>query len=193
VDTSYIFQWPRYRKKYGSELYNVFSDLPITVVLAPSRGMGSALANDVGARFGAKTRSISAIRREGRLITTDLPLTETDKVLVVDDGINTGNSLTQLLEDLSQKFHCECLGVGIFIDRYIGDLEKDFSTVGMFVTLFSLKNGYPIVHYERCRACKRLRDIDEELESLGAQSSSERRFELVKEKTSLFLRSAYQD
>jgi len=154
IDTSIIFQYPHNVETVSRAIYKSFSRRKIDCIVTPNHRSGVLLAHNIGDKFNA---NIEVLKRERGIINIPPGLNIRGNVLIIDDGINTGDSLAQVLS-LSKFPNTKIVGVGIFIDRYIGDFEKDFKFP--YKSIISVKNDpYNIINTkeERCPLCDEYR------------------------------------
>ena len=191
ISSTYLFSHTPNKIKYARALYSLFKNLPITAVITPNSRGGNLLASDIAGRYGPKVRALLARREEHNIFITELPITPEDKVLVIDDGLNTGNSLTGLLQKLN-KIGCEVLGIGILINRYIHDLNEHFGNYGLKY-LYEWKE-YPIMQggLKTCNLCRRLNFVNKELVMAHSKNMLMTKIELTREKAYLSLKPAYE-
>lgn len=187
IDTDMLFQWPENVEKVGDVLYKIFSNKKnIDYILTPNYRGGLLLAHNIGERFN--TPVILLPRNKG-IINFPIERDIKGKAVIIDDGINTGNSIKQLLK-ISQNFGIEIIGVGIFIDRYVKDLEKSF--LGLVKSVITLPKEYSLLNIteKSCPLCQKYKNIVEELETTDNET---KRKELLGKKKDFELKSAYGD
>ncbi len=188
IDTDLIFQHPKYVDQVGEALYELFkSSGDIKYVITPNYRGGILLAHNVAERFNAK---VILLGRERGIINISPEMEISGKGLIIDDLINTGDSLKQLLKLLSSA-GVDYIGAGIFVDRYVGNLEMDFR--GLVKALLHLKQeAYEIIDTTRvpCRLCQEFKRVAHALES---ETDDEARKDLVRLKNIYEVRCAYGD
>lgn len=187
IDTFLIFQYSNYVEMVVKELYSYFSDKDIDYIITPNYRSGAILAHNMGEKFNAK---VETIRREHGIVNIPPDLNINGNVLIIDDGINTGNSLKQLL-NISRNARISIEGIGIFIDRYIGNLEKDFN--GLVRSIVTLRGTpYEIVNIDEkpCKLCKEYIRVKKALS--GAKDLNSKK-DLLRKMKKLELRCVYGD
>lgn len=171
-------------------MYERFKDENVTYVLTPNKIEGYLLAHNIAERFNAFVTYVH--REEDQLFLPEICISSNEKVLIVDDGINTGNSLKTLVLIVGEKIKAEIVGASIFLDRYVGTLEEDFRGIKI-ETLISLPE-YPIfdMQNEECPLCKEYGKVSGELREISKEKKGTKRyFDLLKSKMLLELRPAY--
>lgn len=188
IDTEIIFQDPRYVEMVVKRIHEYFSNEHIDYIITPNFRSGYILAHNVGEIFNA---DVILLKRVDRNINFPPEFDIKGNVLIVDDGINTGNSLKQLLS-ITRHPEISIAGVGIFINRYPGDLEKDFG--GLIKSVFSLKEKpFELINVNEntCELCEEYVQVKKAL-SGKALNESEKESLLLKFQK-LEPRSAYGD
>ena len=169
--------------KITTLMYDYVKDLPVNVVLTPNPVHGYALATLLAARFNANP--YRAERKGGVIALPDtLGIGPGANVLLVDDGLNTGNSMRQLIGAISDR-NAKLLGICIAVDR-LGVGQRDFGVP--VYALADLSTVYPIVPAALCEECDKALQIEARLESMGLAAE---RDDLMKQKMRLVLRPAY--
>lgn len=176
VDTEIIFQNPRYVEMVVNRIHEYFSNEDIDYIITPNYRSGYILAHNVGEIFNAH---VVLLKRVNRNINFPPEFDIKGNVLIVDDGINTGNSLKQLLS-ITRHPRISIAGVGIFINRYPGNLEKDFGS--LVKPVFSLKKKpFELINVNEttCELCKEYVQLKKAL-SEKALNESEKESLLLK-------------
>ena len=112
-------QHPEYLTAFSIMIADEFEDQAPDVVISPAIG-GVVLGTEVGTQLGCRT--IFAERKEGNMvIRRGFHIEKGEKVLVVEDVINTGGSVREVM-DLVEKAGGYILGVGVLVDRSNGSV-----------------------------------------------------------------------
>ncbi len=112
-----ILEHPPVCETFAGELAKHFSSYDITVVCGPTTG-GVIVAYEVARQLNA--RCVVAERNEtGRCIRRGFRLSQSDRVLLVDDVMTTGGSIRETLAALAEH-PAPVVGIGVFIDRSTG-------------------------------------------------------------------------
>jgi orotate phosphoribosyltransferase len=193
IDTNMIFQHPDFVEKVVNNLDEKLQNDEIDYVITANFQGGNILAHNIAEMHNAKVVLINRIN--GNVIIPS-KLNIKGNVLIVDDGINTGNSLKQLLS-ITRNSAISISGIGIFIDRYPGDLKKDFGGLVRAVISFK-KEPYNIinVYEENCSLCERYNEIMEKKAQANKEfmkMTKEEKEELMIELDRLELKSVYSD
>ncbi|HEV2349421.1 MAG TPA: hypothetical protein VG028_06195 [Terriglobia bacterium] len=171
IDFGRVLHDTRSSNKLLAKMFEPFRGESVTKVITPNITEGYVLAHGVAKKFNAKV--YRADRREGIIYTpTDLEISTRDKVLLVDDGINTGNSMRQLLSDIA-KAGATCCGITVCISR----CPFPLSDFGVRVeTIFDLSTTYPIVNtqVDNCDQCATLGIVAARLDSEPLEKEKER-------------------
>jgi orotate phosphoribosyltransferase len=110
-----ILEHPELVMSFAERIAAHFRNQGITIVCGPTTG-GVIIAYEVARQL--KTRCVVAEKAEpaGRKIGRGFQISESDRILVVDDVLTTGGSVRDTLEAL-RGFGGRVVGIGIFIDR----------------------------------------------------------------------------
>ena len=187
IDFGRILQNPENTGILVSRLFGAYKDQDVTKVLTPNSAEGYVLAQWVAARFNAK--SFHAERRHGRVYLPEYSdIKRTEKILLIDDGINTGNSMEQLLRLVREKGG-NCVGIAVCVNRHMCENEGFMVPV---YSVFRLSKTYPLTNLDEgdCDECLRLGQI---IRRLRTDVDGPARNMLTKEKIGLELHSAYAD
>jgi len=97
-----------------------FESINPDVVISPAIG-GVVLGTEVGTQLGSRT--IFAERKAGKMvIRRGFEIKPGEKVLVVEDVITTGGSVSEVI-DLVKEAKGEIVGVGVLVDRSNGSVD----------------------------------------------------------------------
>ena len=183
IDTLSVFTSPKNVQIVGEELLKLGFDISgvDTVLTADPRG-GLLLAYEVAARLNAQV--VLAERTANAVALPDYVLGK--RVLIVDDGINTGGTAARLL-DLAIVKGAEIVGCAAFLNRFPDDLGKAFQ--GRVRALVDLPAEYQLTSTEhgQCAWCRQYQAV---AAMLGVKGSEDDR-ELLRLKGLLTLRSGY--
>jgi len=185
IDFARVTQTPELVSRIAKRLYAAFAGERPSFVLTPNPTEGLVLAHSVADRYGA--HFFPAVRRGGIVsLPEHTRLQRQDTVLLVDDGLNTGNSMRQLV-DLVRRAGARCCGVSVCVTRFPGDLD-DFSVP--VASVFDLSTIYPLQRVEggACDQCRAAADAERRL---AYETLPPLRQELTRQKMTLELRSAY--
>lgn len=139
-----ILQYPHYTEKLCRLIAKHFEKDKVQVVAGPTTG-GIILAFEVARQLGVK--GIFAEKEgEGRVFRRGFTINPGDHVLVVDDILTTGGSITEVIEAV-KNLGGNTIGVGVLVDRT--DHKKDFG-VPLFSCLRSATVTYPP---DQCPLC----------------------------------------
>jgi orotate phosphoribosyltransferase len=144
LQSALVLQHPEMATALGMAIAERTQHLQPTVVLSPALG-GIVIGQETARALGA--RSMFAERQEGKLtLRRGFTLSETDRVLVVEDVITTGGSTKETI-DVAVATGAQVVGAAAIIDRGNND-----ATLGM--PLFSLvKLDVPTHQPDACPMC----------------------------------------
>jgi orotate phosphoribosyltransferase len=144
LQSALVLQHPEMATALGMAIAERTQHLQPTVVLSPALG-GIVIGQETARALGA--RSMFAERQDGKLtLRRGFTLTDTDRVLVVEDVITTGGSTKETIE-VATASGAQVVGAAAIIDRGNND-----ATLGM--PLFSLvKLEVPTYQPESCAMC----------------------------------------
>jgi orotate phosphoribosyltransferase len=144
LQSALVLQHPEMATALGMAIAERTQHLQPTVVLSPALG-GIVIGQETARALGA--RSMFAERQDGKLtLRRGFTLTDTDRVLVVEDVITTGGSTRETI-DVATANGAQVVGAAAIIDRGNND-----ATLGM--PLFSLvKLDVPTHQPESCPMC----------------------------------------
>ncbi|MCS7258330.1 MAG: orotate phosphoribosyltransferase [candidate division WOR-3 bacterium] len=129
-----------------------FKEKNIHIVCGPTTG-GVIIAYEVARQLGVKCIFAETKKEEpGRVIRRGFLIPDGARILVVDDVLTTGNSISETLNAL-RSFSGIVVGIGVFIDRSEHKLEFSFNDKNLDVFACyktSIKNYTP----EECPLCK---------------------------------------
>ena len=121
-----VLQYPEYLQKFSNEIANHFQDIDIDIVITPAVG-GIVLGTEIGRQLNKQT--IFAEREQGVMtVRRGFEITPESNVLVIEDVITTGGSVTEVIE-LVIDSGAKVVGVGVLVDRSGGKVklhEKQF-------------------------------------------------------------------
>ena len=117
-----VLQEPQDAETLGRGLAERTRDMRPTVVLSPALG-GVVIGQEVGRALGV--RAIFAERQEGTLtLRRGFALSETDRVLVVEDVLTTGGSTRETIQ-VARAAGAQVVGAGAIVDRSGGRARFD--------------------------------------------------------------------
>src|SRR5262245_16957566 len=109
-----VLQHPRDAEALGAALAQRTRDLRATVVMSPALG-GVVIGQEVGRALGV--RAIFAERQDGALtLRRGFMLSETDRVLVVEDVLTTGGSTRETIQ-VARAAGAQVIGAASIVDR----------------------------------------------------------------------------
>jgi orotate phosphoribosyltransferase len=141
-----ILQHPAHAMALGGALANHVRALRPVTVLSPALG-GLIIGHEVARALGA--RAIFAERQDGVLtLRRGFTLTETERVLVVEDVVTTGGSTRETMQ-VARAAGAQVVGAASIVDRSGGT-----SVQTLDVPLFSLLEiSLPTYDPDRCPLC----------------------------------------
>lgn len=114
LQCSKALQYPKYAEILAKELAKPFKKSKITVVAGPAMG-GIILSYEVARVLNA--RAVFAEREDGLMtFRRGFVVTPKDRVLVVEDVITTGGSISEVI-NLVKQIGAKLVGVGALVDR----------------------------------------------------------------------------
>ena len=121
-----VLQYPRYVEQLCTEMARRFKGDDIQLVVGPTTG-GVLLAYEVGKQLG--TRGIFAEKGEtgGRVLKRGFKINPGERVLVVDDVLTTGGSVTDTI-DVVRQGGGVLAGVALLVDRTGGETQFGVKT-----------------------------------------------------------------
>lgn len=139
-----VLQHPHYTERLCSLIANHFRGKGVEVVAGPTTG-GIIISFEVARQLGV--RSVFAEREGGkRVFRRGFTIKDGEKVLVVDDVLTTGTSVSEVIEAV-RGLGGEVIGIAVLVDR--SEQEKDFGA-----PLFScVKAVTPTYHPSDCPLC----------------------------------------
>ncbi len=118
-----ILEQPRYTEMLCKVIAEMYVNSGITAVVGPMTG-GIILAYETARQMGIK--SIFTERVEGKMtFRRGFTLTPSDKVLIVEDIITTGGSVTEVIDEV-KKYGSAIIGLSCLVDRSRGKAKFDF-------------------------------------------------------------------
>jgi orotate phosphoribosyltransferase len=141
-----ILQYPQHTEKLCNLIAEHFKKDNIQVVVGPTTG-GIILAFEVAKQLGVK--GIFA-EKEGktRVFRRGFTINPGDRVLIVDDILTTGSSITEVIETV-KKLGGIVVGIGVLVDR--AEQKREFG-VPLFSCLQSATTAYPPAECPLCAA-----------------------------------------
>jgi len=147
VNIEQFFQFPGNVEMVAKELYELFTASDgIDFVVTPNHRGGYILAHHLAET--TKSTVVIMQRKNGTII--PMGFKGHGKAIIIDDGINTGNSIKQTLRILELN-NIEVVGIGVFIERYIANYEDDFH--GLLKAVINLPDVYRLVPQSQCLIC----------------------------------------
>jgi len=141
-----ILQYPHYTEKLCRLIAEHFQKDNIQVVAGPTTG-GIILAFEVAKQLGVK--GIFAEKEgEARVFRRGFTINPGDRVLIVDDILTTGSSITEVMEAV-KRLGGITIGIGVLVDRE--EQKGDFG-VPLFSCLQSSTITYPPAECPLCAA-----------------------------------------
>ena len=140
-----VLQYPEYVEILCRKLADLFKDEQVEVVVGPTTG-GVIIAYEVAKNL--KVRSIFAEPGDqGRIFKRGFNLGKCEKVLIVDDILTTGGSVSEVVQ-LVEKHEADIMGIGILLDRSGGKVKFDYPLKALAIT--------DVINYrpEECPMCK---------------------------------------
>ena len=139
-----VLQYPHYTEKLCRLIAEHFKEDKVQVVAGPTTG-GIILAFEVARQLGIK--GIFAEKEgEERFFRRGFTINHGDRVLIVDDVLTTGSSITEVIKAVN-KLEGIIIGVGVLVDR--AEQKKELG-----VPLFScLRVTTPTYNPSECPLC----------------------------------------
>src|SRR5438067_9685011 len=117
-----VLQHPSHAEALGRALADLTRGLRPTIVLSPALG-GIVIGQEVGRALGV--RAVFAERQDGALmLRRGFTLSETDRVLVVEDVLTTGGSTRETMQ-VARAAGAHVVGAAAIVDRSGGGLALD--------------------------------------------------------------------
>src|SRR5262249_35985799 len=130
----------------GRAIADQMRELRPTIVLSPALG-GVIIGHEVARALGI--RAVFAERQDGALtLRRGFVIGESDRVLVVEDGLTTGGSRRQTLQE-ARAGGGRVVGAGAIVDRSNGAVRFDVP----FTALLAI--DLPTYEPDRCPLCAR--------------------------------------
>jgi orotate phosphoribosyltransferase len=141
-----VLQYPHYTEKLCRLIAKHFKKDNIQVVAGPTTG-GIILAFEVAKQLGVK--GIFAEKEgETRVFRRGFTINPGDHILIVDDILTTGNSITEVMKAV-KKLGGIIVGIGVLVDR--NEQKREFG-VPLFSCLQSATIVYPSTECPLCAA-----------------------------------------
>src|SRR6185369_13816044 len=117
-----VLQHPQSAESLGSAIAQRTRNLRATAVLSPALG-GIVIGQEVGRALGV--RALFAERQDGQLLLRrGFTLSETDRVLVIEDVLTTGGSTRETME-VAKAAGAQVVGAASIVDRSGGTARFD--------------------------------------------------------------------
>jgi orotate phosphoribosyltransferase len=117
-----VLQHPQSAESLGRALADRAAPLRVTAVLSPALG-GIVIGQEVGRALGV--RALFAERQDGQLmLRRGFTLSESDRVLVVEDVLTTGGSTKETME-VARAAGAQVVGAASIVDRSGGSVRFD--------------------------------------------------------------------
>jgi orotate phosphoribosyltransferase len=141
-----VLQHPTHAETLGRAIADRTRDLRPTVVLSPALG-GVVIGHEVGRALGV--RAIFAERQDGALaLRRGFMLSESDRVLVVEDVFTTGGSTRETIQ-VAKAAGGQVVGAASIVDRSGGGLAFDVPNYSL------LEIALPTDEPDKCELCAR--------------------------------------
>jgi len=144
IQPSLVLQYPHLAQKVAKEMAAKFPQ-EINVVISPSVGsmsIGQEVARVKKARsiFTEKINGVMVLKR-------DFKISEGERVLVVDDVLNTGRLCSEAI-NLARGYGAKVIGIAAIVDRSTGDLTLNVPVRGLI--------SYPLQLFppDNCPLCR---------------------------------------
>ena len=119
IQCALLLQYPAISEQVGKDLADHFRKLDVDTVVGPAMG-GILVVYEVARHLNK--RAIFTERESGKMsLRRGFVLDPEEKVLVIEDVITTGGSLTEAI-DVCKKYGANVVGAGAIIDRSIRPL-----------------------------------------------------------------------
>ncbi len=146
-----VLQHPAHAEALGRALGELTRALRSTVVLSPALG-GIVIGQEVGRALGV--RAIFAERQDGALmLRRGFTLSETDRVLVVEDVLTTGGSTRETMQ-VATASGAHVVGAASIVDRSGGGVGRVLSDPAFDVPFHALVSiDLPTYEPDKCPLC----------------------------------------
>ncbi len=115
-----VLEHPQYAAKMGEAIAAGFKGEDLTCVAGPALG-GVIIAHEVARALGK--RCVFGEREDGKMtLRRGFTVGPGDKVLVIEDVVTTGRSISELIEVIKQR-GAAVAGVGVIVDRSSGKID----------------------------------------------------------------------
>ena len=143
-----VLQHPRDAEVLGAAVAAKTRDLRPTVVLSPALG-GVVIGQEVGRALGV--RAIFAERQDGALtLRRGFMLSETDRVLVVEDVLTTGGSTRETIQ-VARAAGAQVVGAASIVDRSGPSVARETDLGVPFAALLDI--DLPTYEPDKCPLC----------------------------------------
>lgn len=141
-----VLQYPHYTERLCRLIADYFRGSGVQVVAGPTTG-GIIISFEVARQLGV--RCLFA-EKEGqrRVFRRGFSIGDGEKVLVVDDVLTTGSSISEVMEAVT-RLGGNVIGVGVLVDR--AEQKKEFG-VPLFSCLRAVAPVYPPAECPLCAA-----------------------------------------
>lgn len=120
-----LLEHPRVTEQLCGEIAARYRERNLSAIIGPTTG-GALLAQEVGRQLGARCLIAEPAAGGGRELRRGFVLQPGERVLVVDDVLTTGLSVSETLDAL-RPYQPEILGIEVLIDRSAGEAGKQFA------------------------------------------------------------------
>jgi orotate phosphoribosyltransferase len=142
-----VLQHPQNAEVLGAGIGERVRSLRPTVVMSPALG-GVVIGQEVGRALGV--RAIFAERQDGALtLRRGFMLSETDRVLVVEDVLTTGGSTRETIQ-VARACGAQVVGAAAIVDRS-ATLGRESDLGAPFVSLLNI--DLPTYEPDKCPLC----------------------------------------
>jgi orotate phosphoribosyltransferase len=139
-----VLSHPQHAETLGRAIAEQANDLRATVVLSPALG-GVVIGHEVGRALGV--RAMFAERQDGELtLRRGFMLSETDRILVVEDVLTTGGSTRETMQ-VATAAGGRVVGAAAIVDRSAGAAKFDVPFAAL------LQVDLPTFEPDRCPLC----------------------------------------
>jgi len=139
-----VLQHPQSAESLGRALADRVAALRVTAVLSPALG-GIVIGQEVGRALGV--RALFAERQDGQLmLRRGFTLSESDRVLVVEDVLTTGGSTKETIE-VAKAAGAQVVGAASIVDRSGGTARFDVPFNAL------LEVALPTYEPDKCPQC----------------------------------------
>ncbi len=119
-----LLEWPRVTEQLCCEIAGRYKQQAISAVVGPTTG-GALLAQEVARQLDTRCLLAEPAPTVGRELRRGFALHPKERVLIVDDVLNTGLSLWETL-NAAEKYQPDIIGIEVLIDRSGADAINQF-------------------------------------------------------------------